>query len=337
MKFGNIHAVIYILWVMPILVVFCIWAQRKKLKAMKGFAQEGLLEQITVSYSRRVGYAKIFLAFIGAFFMMLALARPQWGHYWKESEVKGLDIMFAIDVSKSMLAQDIKPDRLRLSKMEVKNLVKELKGDRVSLIAFSGSAFLQCPLTIDYSGFVLALDNISVDVIPRGGTSIANAIDEAIRSYKEVEAENKVLIIISDGEKTIGDTQKAINKAQKELIEISCVGVGSKKGSRIPVLSEKGKKTFLKDNMGKEVKTSLDEKILKDIAAQTGGMYVHASESDFGLERIYKERLSKLQKSETEGEMTKAYKERFQLPLFIAFLALVSGLFLKEKGKNEEV
>ncbi|NQT23631.1 MAG: VWA domain-containing protein [Candidatus Omnitrophica bacterium] len=334
MRFENVHVMIYAVWIVPALLIFYIWASGKRKAAMEKFANPELLEKIAASYSKRAIILRALFDAAAVFFIILSLAGPQWGFYWKENKGMGVDIIFAVDTSRSMLADDMRPDRLTLSKRAIKNFVNRLKGDRIGLLAFAGRAFLQCPLTVDYSGFNLVLNSIEADIIPRGGTSISLAVEEAIKSYKDVDADNKILIFVTDGESTEGDIEKALAKARKEKIMISCVGVGTPKGSTVSVRDESGRKILLKDKNDNSVISRLEEKILKKIADTTGGMYVRANEDDFGLDKIYDEKLSILEKKEAEGKKVKVYKERFQIPLLVALLALMTILIFGEKKEN---
>jgi len=323
MKFGDFRIVIYLIWLIPVILIFYIWAEVKRKRIMLRFAENKLLKKIDPFYSPRLGKIKIFLVILTLSLIILSLARPQWGFFWKEKRFQGLDIIIAIDTSKSMLAEDIPPDRLGFAKERIRNFVRNLKGDRVGLIAFAGQAFLQCPLTVDYSGFMLVLNNISVNTIPRGGTSIAEAITEAVRSYKGAETSDRILILITDGENTEGDLQEAIKEAREERIVVSCIGIGLKEGEPIPVLDEKGQRTFLKDKDGKVVRSFLDEVTLEDIARETGGIYVHATRDVLGLKKIYEEQLSKLERYQTKDRMVKVYNERFQIFLGLALICII--------------
>ncbi|MGB2650724.1 MAG: VWA domain-containing protein [Candidatus Omnitrophota bacterium] len=337
MKFGDFQLLLYLIWLVPLLVLFYVWGTRKESKVMEKFAQKELLSGIAPFYDRKLKRIWICFNVAAVLFMVIALGRPQWGFYWKEDKRKGLDVIIAVDASRSMLAIDIQPNRLSFAKTELKDFVKKLRGDRVGLIAFSGQAFLQCPLTSDYSGFLLTLNDLNIDTIPTGGSSIASAIDEAIRSYKGAATRYKVLIIITDGESTEGDIKKAVAKAKKEGISISCIGIGTPEGDYIPFLDDKGQKTYVTDKKGNKVKSRLMEDTLKMVADKTGGIYVRASQTDFGLREIYKERLSKLEKRETEEKKVKVYKERFQYPLAIVLLLFLGELVLKARKIKDEI
>jgi len=265
---------------------------------------------------------------------VLALMRPQWGYQWQQVKRKGLDILIAIDVSKSMLAGDVKPNRLERSKLAVKDLIRKLKGDRIGLIAFSGTAFLQCPLTIDYSGFLLALNDLSVNTIPRAGTSISSAIKRAIKSYEGQEKKYKILVIITDGEDHQGHSLELARAAKKEGIKIFCIGIGSPEGELIQLTDRNGRRVFLKDKQGNVVKSRLNEQVLKEIALAAGGAYLHSSGAEFGLDFVYEKKLRPLERREIKAQMEKLYHERFQLPLALALIALTLEPFISNKKRK---
>ncbi len=335
MKFGNLNA-LYLLWLVVGLVLFYLWVFKKRKKAMEAFAQSELLNQLTLSLDRRKQVIKAVLIVIAVFLCVFSLLQPRWGFSWQEVKRKGLDILIAIDTSKSMLATDVKPNRLGRSKLAVKDLIKKIKGDRIGLIAFSGDAFLQCPLTVDYNGFLLSLESLDTDTIPKPGTAITAAIGEAIKSYEGVSKEYKVLVIITDGEDHEGELTKITERAKKEGIKIFCIGIGTREGELIPVVNDKGRKTFLKDKDGNFVKSRLNERLLQKIALATQGSYVRATGAEFGLDLIYEQKLSRMQKRDIEGRMAKKYKERFQIPLALAFLLLLIEPFLIPVRKKNQ-
>jgi Ca-activated chloride channel family protein len=231
-----------------------------------------------------------------------------------------------------MLAQDVRPNRLQRSKLAVNDLVKNIQGDRLGLIAFAGSAFLQCPLTVDYNGFLLSLNAVDTQTIPRGGTAIASAIREAVRSYQGGQKKYKVLIIITDGEDHEGDALAAALEAKKEGIVIFCIGIGTREGELLPARDETtGSQEFLKDRQGNVIKSRLDETVLQKIALQTGGVYVRSTNTEFGLDLLYRERLSKMEKRELLGKMNKHYDERFQVFLGLAIILLLAEMFISDR------
>lgn len=298
---------------------------------MESFATRDLLVHLTPSMDRNRQNIKALLILISVSAIALTLMRPQWGFEWKEVTRSGLDILIAIDTSKSMLAEDVKPNRLERSRLAVKDLIQKLHGDRIGLIAFAGSAFLQCPLTVDYSGFMLSLDDLNVNTLPKGGTSLSNAIKTAIDSYEGGKKKYKALVIITDGEDHEGNAAEWAEKAKEQGIKIFTIGIGTREGELIPVTDESGSRMFLKDRSGNIVKTSLDEKVLQDIALATGGSYVKATATEFGLDLIYEEKLSKMEKREVENKMIRKYYERYQIPLAIALLLLCIEPYIRER------
>lgn len=330
MTFGNFHA-IYYLWLLPALVLFYIWSHKKRTRAMEAFADRELLVHLTPSMDRKRQNMKALVILLSVFAIALSLMRPQWGFEWKEVTRSGIDILIAIDTSKSMLAEDVKPNRLERSRLAVKDLIQKLHGDRIGLIAFAGSAFLQCPLTADYSGFMLSLDDLNVNTLPKGGTSLSNAIKTALDSYEGGKKKYKALVIITDGEDHEGNAAEWAEKAKEQGIKIFTIGIGTREGELIPVTDESGSRTFLKDRSGNVIKTSLEEKTLQDIALATGGSYVKSTATEFGLALIYEEKLSKMEKREVENKMIRKYYERYQIPLAIALLLLCAEPFIRER------
>ncbi len=334
MKFGALHMAV-LLWLLPAVMLFYVWAGRRRKKALERFAHDALLPEIAMSFDERKKKIKTLMIAAALLFILIAFIRPQWGFSWQEIKRQGLDILIAVDTSNSMLAEDVLPNRLERSKLAIMDLVRKMKGDRIGLIAFSGTAFLQCPLTLDYNGFLLSLEDISVDTIPVGGTSLSNAVYTAVDSYGGGKKKHKILIIITDGEDLEGGVDRAIARARAAGVTIFCVGIGTAGGELIPMRGEAGKMSFLKDPEGNAVKTRLDEDVLQRIALGTGGMYVGASGAEFGLDLIYEQRLSKLEKEEFKARMEKRYRERFQIPLCVALLFLFIEPLVGDRRRGE--
>ncbi len=332
MRFANPYFIIVFLIILALIVFYNIIFRRRK-SALERFAQKELLADLMSSVDIKKQKLKIIFVVLGVLFSLIALMRPQWGFHWEEVKRKGLDIIIALDVSKSMLTEDVKPDRLERSKLAIRDLVKNVRSDRLGLIAFAGSAFLQCPLTVDYSGFLLSLDSLNTDIIPKGGTSISSAIKEAMGSFEGGEKKYKVLIIITDGEDHEGNPYTLAEEAKKQGIIIYCIGIGTREGDLIPVKQDDDNKVFLKDREGNVVKSRLDEAALQQIALLTGGSYIHATSREFGLDLLYKEKLSKMEKREFEGKMAKHYEERFQIPLFLALVLFLTQILISERRR----
>lgn len=332
MRFAQEHYS-FAFWIVLTAALFLVWALRNKKRLMRIFAEEKLLDEIAALVSFKRQAIKSTIIIIALIFSVVALMRPQWGFQWQEVKRKGLDILVAIDVSKSMLAADVKPNRLERSKLAVKDLIKKLKGDRIGLIAFSGTAFLQCPLTVDYSGFLLALNDLDIETIPRGGTSISSAIKLAMKSYEGGQKKYKVLVLVTDGEDHEGNPSAVSQTARREGIKIFAIGIGTADGELIQVRGKNGRKSFLKDRQGNVVKSRLNEEILQEIAVTTGGAYVRSSGAEFGLDYIYEEKLKPMERREIKAQMNKFYHERFQIPLALALLLLVIEPLLSDKKR----
>lgn len=285
------------------------------------FASRELLGKLTrnVSKQRRLLKNSLFLAAI--FCCFIALARPQYGSKWIDVKRKGIDILFAIDTSKSMLTQDIKPNRLERAKFGIMDFVNQLDGDRVGLLPYAGSAFLMCPLTMDYNAFEQSLNTVDTSIIPRGGTDIGTAISEA-ETVLSNQANHKILILVTDGENLSGDAIKAATQAHENQMTIFTVGVGTPEGELIPDSSTTGS-TYKKDTEGKFVTSKLDETTLQRIAETSGGIYAPLGNKGQGLTTIYQKKLSLVPKEELAEKRTKVPLDRFEWPLLAAFLLLL--------------
>jgi Ca-activated chloride channel family protein len=289
---------------------------------LRKFASESLIAQLTGSVSAGRRRLKRALVVAGIACVAIALARPLIGFRWEETKRKGLDLLIALDTSKSMLAQDVKPDRLTRAKMAVEDLLGRLDGDRVGLIAFAGNAFLQCPLTLDYDAFLQSLDAIDTRTIARGGTDIASAIREAEAALETQGHNERILVLLTDGEDLEGSALEAARSAAKQGLKIFTVGVGTANGELIPLVDEKGETQFARDSSGQFVKSHLDESMLKQIAEATGGMYVPLGQQGQGLQTIYQKGLAPFTRHELTSRMHKVYTERYQWPLALGLLCL---------------
>jgi len=265
--------------------------------------------------------------------MVISLCRPQWGFTYRPVKRHGLDIMVIIDVSKSMLTQDVLPSRLERTKLAIKDLVMKLNGsDHIGLIAFAGDAMVMCPFTYDYSGFLLSLDDLGTDSVPRGGTNITQAIDESVKAYQGMTDSDKAVVLVTDGEDQEGDAISAARRAKEKGVRIFTVGVGTREGDLIQVTNADGQTEFLNDSDGNVVKSHLNENLLQQIAYVTGGAYIRSGGAQFGLDYLYDHQLSKLKKHDSEEKVAKLYDERFQWPLTLAFeLLFVELVFLNRK------
>ncbi len=333
MNYGNLNY-LYLLPVVPLLIIGYILVFIKKAKDLNKFASIELLQKAGLSISRKRQWLKATLIIVGILFLIFTLIEPKWGYQWGEVEKKGIDIVIAVDTSKSMLADDVKPNRLEVAKREIEDLLNVLEGDRVGLVVFAGSAFTYCPLTSDYGAFRLFLNDLNTNIIPLGGTAIVEAIGRGISTFETNSKNHKAIILITDGENHEGDTLKSAVQAKEQGIVIYTVGVGKKEGSYIKVKDEGGNEVLLKDRQGQVIKSRLDEINLNKIALETGGLYTPAYGTKWGLERIYKDSIAKMEESTYKTQRVKRYVNRFQIPLFIAVVLIALEWFLSDKKKT---
>jgi Ca-activated chloride channel family protein len=272
----------------------------------------------------------------GAACLALALARPRWGEEWQEFRRRGLDIVIALDTSKSMLAEDVKPNRLERAKLGVQDLLARLKGDRVGLVVFAGSSFTQCPLTVDYAAFQLNLEDVRAGMIPRGGSDIRGAVDEVIQSFATSKGSDKVAILISDGEDHDPAPDAITAKLKEAGVKLFSIGVGSADGELIPVRDEQGRTQFLKGSNDQVVKSSLNESFLGRIAVDSGGAYIKALPTDFGIEKLYDEVILKLKREESNSRLVKRRKQQFPwlIGAGLMFLAIEAALPARKRRKS---
>jgi Ca-activated chloride channel family protein len=301
---------------------------RRQRAALADFASSHLLARLTASFSPGRRRLKRFLFATALGLIFVALARPEWGYHWETQNRRGIDILFAIDTSKSMLTQDVNPDRLTRAKLGVTDLVSKLDGDRVGLIAFAGDAFLEAPLTLDYEAFQESLDATDVGVVPRGGTNIASAIEEAQAVFGQEAHNQKILVLITDGEDLDAKGIEAARAAAATGLKIYTVGVGSAAGGLIPVPGANGGTDFLKNASGQFVKSHLDEDTLRQIAQVTGGLYEPLGQQGQGLVALYDKALAPLPKHELASRAQRVYDERYQGPLALALVLLLAGTLI---------
>lgn len=314
------------------IILFLRRLERRRQVQMENFATAHLLGRLTRNVSSRRRLLKKGLWLLALFFCFLALARPQYGFKWVEVKRKGIDILFALDTSKSMLTEDIRPNRLERAKLAIMDFVNQLEGDRVGLLPFAGSAFLMCPLTIDYNAFEASLTTVNTATIPRGGTDLERAIGLAESSLVN-NANHKILVLLTDGENLEGDALAAATKAAQNGMTIFTVGVGTTQGELIP-LSSGGQGNFVKDESGKFITSKLDERALTAIAEAAGGLYVPLGKNGEGLQRIYQQKLSLIPKKELAEKQHKEPMERFNWPLGAAIVLLMVEFMIS--GRKSE-
>ncbi len=325
----------YLNWllILPLLGLFFFWAFYRRRRRLEKLVSHKLAGRLTGEFSHRKAVLRAWL--LAGFFLfgILALARPQWGVSLNTVRRQGVDVIAALDTSYSMNAEDVAPDRLSKAKSEIRGLIGRLKGDRIGLVAFAGTAIVQCPLTLDYGAALLFLDVANTQIIPEPGTSLASAIQTASAAFIAKEKKYKVLVIFTDGEDLEGQVEDAIRKARDAGVIIYTVGVGSLEGRPIPIRDEKGAIIdYRKDQDGHIVISRLDERSLNEIASETGGKYYRATTTEGELDTIYDE-VSRMEKKQLESRLFQTFEDRFQYPLALALLCLFAEAWLSERRR----
>jgi len=299
-------------------------------RALKQFGDATLINgQLVKHRSESRPALKFLLLLFALFFLVSGIIDPKVGSKVETVKRKGIDLYIALDVSNSMLAEDIKPDRLSRAKMAISNLIDKLDGDRIGLIVFAGRAYKLLPLTTDYSAAKLFLSSVDTKIVPVQGTAIGSAINLAARSF-EKDKHNKAIIVITDGENHQDNPVLAAKKAAAEGIKVFTIGMGLPEGAPIPLYDAQGNRSFLKDKSGKVVITKLNEQMLQEIAAAGNGTYARANNASVGLSKILKN-LNRIQKQELATKQFTDYEHHFQLFLALALFFLVLELLMVER------
>lgn len=336
------------MWLMltiPLAAALMWLSDRARVSRLTKHAGRLLLEATGSAVDRRIRTLKRVLELLSLALLILAVAGPSYGTELVPELDTGVDIMLVVDVSQSMLATDIKPSRLEAVRLSIEDLLSTLRGERVGLVAFSGTAYTQCPLTSDYSAFMLYVRDLSVESIPRGGTNLEQALSTAVQSLRGNEDRPRAIILMSDGENHEGDPIAGAELAASNGISIYTVGVGTPDGELIPVVDNYGRQTFLQSDDGRIVKSELDEALLKDIARIGGGTYSRATQTDLGLTEIYQEFISTLWDDadattastgvdqETGVRVRRAPVDRYYIPLLAAIMLLSCDLLIRERRR----
>ncbi|MGB0421820.1 MAG: vWA domain-containing protein [Limisphaerales bacterium] len=325
-----------ILWLMaitvPVLCLFLWYAWQRKKELIRQFVKSRLLASLTVGVSWRMQHIKSLLLVVAVSFLFIALARPQWGFSWQESTQRGLDIVVAVDTSKSMLAADLAPSRLQRAKLACLDLMDLARQDRLGLVAFAGTAFLQCPLTVDDQAYRQSVELLSTDLIPQGGTSMAAAIESALSAFDKDDDNYKAIILMTDGEDHDEGAMAAVERAQDIGCLVFALGLGTPEGELIQVTDELGQKSFLKNEDGMAVKSRLNESLLREMTRAGNGSFILMRDAQT-LSTLYRNYLAPLPKSELSSRLIRQYIERFQWPLGLVILLLVIESLLSDQQK----
>ncbi len=310
------------------------WFGRVRARITRQLVGAPLLGRMLVDVDPPRRRTKAALLVLSLLVLGITMMRPHWGVVFEKVQRKGIDILFVVDLSKSMLADDVKPNRLQRVTAEIKRFVEAtLVSDRVGIIAFAGVSHVQCPLTHDYGAFRLFLDDMDPRLMPRGGTAIEDALYRAIQSFPDEERNHKAIILFTDGEDNEGDPVRAAQEAAKRNIRIFSVGIGSPEGSLIPISDGKGGRTYLKDSEGQVVKSRLDETTLEKVALATNGAYKHMVGGQDTLGEIYAE-ARKIESRTLESAQEKRKVERFQWFALAALVILAIETALPESRRR---
>lgn len=318
---------------LPLLILLFGRAERRSSQRLHAFVAPRLVPELTGKVDRMRRYLRFALQLAALALAIVSLAQPRWGYSFEEARRKGIDLLLAVDTSRSMLSNDVQPNRLERVKLAMQDLINQLQGDRVGLIAFAGRAFIQAPLTIDYGAVVDAINDLSTDTIPEGGTNISEAISLAIKTYGKSATGNRALVIFTDGEELSGDALKTAKAATDAGVRIFTVGVGTPQGSLIPIRAEDAQNAFVKDAQGQVVKSKLDEKRLRDIAETAGGFYLHLENGPRTMQQLVAKGVSKMKAADIDVRLARRPIERYEWPLGLAVLALGLSVMIGERKR----
>ncbi|MCL2182458.1 MAG: VWA domain-containing protein [Chitinispirillia bacterium] len=334
MRFGN-PEYFFLLAALPVAALFFFVVYRGKTAALAKFASAKLIKKLSSSAgpARYILKSTFFCLFL--IFVTFALVRPKFGVKMEMVERKGVDIMIALDISHSMLAQDLAPNRLERAKLEIRRFIGLLKGDRVGLIIFAGESFVQCPLTLDHSAAQIMLQSVKTDWVQVQGTALAEVIKQANKALGGTNRKHKVLMILSDGEDHEGNVIEAAKAAARDGVVIYTIGIGSESGVPIPVNRGGSNVVYKKDKAGNLVMTRLNPVTLEKIAIESNGKYFHAG-TDLDLMRIYNE-ISKMEKTDFGMSKAVVYEEQYQIFLLTAILFILIEFFISERTRRKEV
>jgi Ca-activated chloride channel family protein len=324
---------LYLLLLLPVLILLFIINEFRKKNALKRLGDASLVNGLIPEMSRIRPVIKFILQLVAVLSGIIMLARPQFGSKIEDVKKQGVEVIIALDVSNSMLAEDIQPDRLTRAKQAISRLVDDLDNDKIGLIVFAGDAYIQIPITTDYISAKMFLSAINPNTVPKQGTAIGAAISLGAKSFSPGDGKSKAMIIITDGENHEDDPLKEAEDVSKAGIVIHTIGIGSTNGVPIPMVNN-GKKDYLKDADGNIVVTKLDEDILKKIALSTNGNYVRANNSNIGLDEIYAQ-IKKMKKQDLESTMYTEYNDQFQIFTAIALFFLILDFLIMERRNRK--
>jgi Ca-activated chloride channel family protein len=328
-QFSHIEY-LYALALIPLFAALFAWASLARRKRLRRFGDAELVGRLTPDASARKPAIKFALLMIAFAFAAFGASGPKYGTKLQEARRNGSEIIIALDVSNSMMAEDLQPNRLERAKQSVARLIDRLGDNKIGLIVFAGEAYTQLPITADYVSAKMFLSTISPDAVPVQGTAIGAAIGLAVNSFSPASEAGKAIVVITDGENHEDDPVQAAGEAAKRGINVHAVGVGSVQGTLVPVKTASGQRDFIKDRAGNIVMSKLDEKTLADMAAAGKGVYVRATAANMGLNDVYDE-INKLEKKEYEAKIYVDFAEMFQWPFGAALAFLLLELLISNR------
>ena len=336
-RVGNVDA-LWLLWLVPALLGFYVYSFRRRRQLLERFASKTMLERLAFTVSRGRQSFKSALVLLAVVALVLSLAELKWGFRWEEVKRKGVDVVVALDVSDSMLVQDAEVggslSRLERARREITDLLRLMQGDRIALVAFAGTAFVECPLTLDYGAAELFLSAMEPDLIPVKGTSLGDALAVSLDALESSAQSSKAIILITDGEDHSGRLEELTKRAKDEDVRVFAIGIGRGEGS--PIRDPSG--GFRRDRAGDIVLSRLDEPTLQKLALATGGRYVRSVTGDLDLEQIYNQGIkATLKDQELQSRRRQRWEERFQWTLAVALFCLMLEPLVSERGRMRPI
>ena len=325
---------LYLLVIIPVLLLLFVLAMKWRRKALNNFGEYRLVKKLMPMASNYKVKLKFGVFLLAITTLIIGLANPQIGSKMEEVKREGVDLMIAVDLSNSMLSEDLQPSRLQRAKQAISRLIDRLEGDRIGLVVFAGDAYVQLPITTDYSAAKLFLSTINTNIISNQGTAIGKAIELSLNSFDFENAQSKAIIVITDGENHEDDAIEMADDASKKSVFVHTIGMGSIEGGPIPIKNRYGQlKGYRKDKQGNTVITKLNEGMLQEIAQAGGGSYIRANSTQSGLNTLFEE-INKMEKKEIGSKVFTDYKDRFQIFIGLAIVLLILDLLILER-KNK--
>ncbi len=335
-RFGE-PQLLYLLVLLPLLLAFLFWVIRSKRRGIQVLVGSHMAARLTGNSSSRRQWSKGLLVVAAVGLLFGGLARPQFGTRMETVEREGQDLVVVLDLSASMLAGDIQPNRLEKARHAIGTLIGLLEGDRIGIVGFAGEAFVQCPLTLDYGAARTLLASMGPESIPVPGTALGEALRKGLELFSAEEKKHKVMVLITDGEDHLGRPLEVAREAAGQGVVIHAVGIGSMQGTPIPVFDSEGRaQGFKKNRSGEVVMTRLDESTLRQLAEETGGTYHRASPGESELEGIYTE-VAAMDKKQLASIQVAQYEERFQIPVLLGLVLLLADVLLAERRRVDRV